>query len=41
MANGGASRSTEPITYVRTVAEPGQWFPLAELEPDGPLVLAA
>lgn len=26
---------------VRTVAELAQWFPLAELEPDSPLALAA
>ena len=26
--------------YRRIAAEVGQWFPLAELEPDGPLVLA-
>jgi hypothetical protein len=29
------------VADVRTVAELAQWFPLAELEPDGPLVLAA
>jgi hypothetical protein len=29
------------VANVRTPAELEQWFPLAELEPDGPLVLAA
>jgi hypothetical protein len=29
------------VADVRTVAELEQWFPLAELEPDGLLVLAA
>ncbi len=29
------------VADVRTVAELEQWFPLAELEPDSPLVLAA
>jgi hypothetical protein len=29
------------VADVRTVAKLAQWFPLAELEPDGPLSLAA
>jgi hypothetical protein len=29
------------VADVRTVAELEQWFPLAELEPDSPLALAA
>jgi hypothetical protein len=29
------------VAGVRTVAELEQWFPLAGLEPDGPLTLAA
>jgi len=29
------------VALVRAVAELEQWFPLAELEPDGPLALAA